>query len=102
MQALRKQQLWTWVFVWPWQAARTSRRREALRVVRVVELRAWVHIRSEQTAQAWARQQQVHLVWFDLERRGMSVLSDSATREVVREDAQKRSVRFSLFPGGAS
>ena len=51
-------------------------------MVRVVQLRTQLHLLAEQAPSSRAWWQQVHLVWFDLHRRGVHLLADEATREV--------------------
>ena len=51
-------------------------------MVRLVELRPWVRIRTESGAPPWTRRQQVYLVRFDVQRRGLPILPDAQTREV--------------------
>jgi hypothetical protein len=74
MQALRFGELWARLRIRPESASRTSRRREALRMVRLVKLRTWVRIWPRQDSPAWSGKQQVHLVRLDCQRLGLSIL----------------------------
>ena len=51
-------------------------------MVRIVQLRAQLHLFAEQDSSSRTRRQQVHLVRLDIDRRGVHLLADEATREV--------------------
>ena len=83
MQTLRFNELRARLRIRPKPASRTSRRREALRMVRLVKLRTWVRIWPRQDSPAWSGKQQVHLVRLDIERIWLHILPDASAREMM-------------------
>ena len=55
-----------------------------MQALRIVQLRAQLHLFAEQDLSSRARREQVHLVRLDLHRRGVHLLPDEATREVMK------------------
>ena len=77
MQTLRFDKLRTRVCVRLGPSSRASRRREALRMVRLVELRTRMRVWSRPIASTRPGRQQVHLVRFDVQRLGLPLLPDA-------------------------
>jgi len=82
MQTLRFYKLRTRVCVRPGPSSRASRRREALRMVWIIKLRARMRVWSRPLTPARSGWQQVYLVRFDIQWLGLPILPYAAPREV--------------------